>query len=80
MQEMVLFFNFFIPVFFFFLGRSMKGKKKKAIIAESIFVFLVALIFTPIVHIFSSLSTQMVFSAFLMLLQGIGICRICYQK
>ncbi len=79
MQEMVLLFSFFFPVLFFFLGRSLKGKKRKEIMTESIFVFTVALIFTPVVHIFTPLSVQTVFCAFLMLLQGIGICRICYN-
>ena len=79
MQEMILLFNFLIPTLFFFLGRSMKGNLRREIMKESIFVFLIALIFTPVVHIFLPLSVQMIFCAFLMLLESIGVCRICYR-
>jgi hypothetical protein len=80
MKEIALFFDFFVPVFFFFLGRSLKGNVKKEVIRESFFVFLVALIFTPVVYLFTSLSVQIVFCAFVMLLQGVCICKICYKK
>lgn len=80
MQEMALLFDFFIPVFFFFLGRCLKSSVRRGVVKESILVFAVALIFAPVVHIFTSLSVQLVFCAFLMMLQGIGICRICYKE
>jgi len=79
MKEIILLFNFLIPALFFFLGRSVKGKKGKDMMTESVFVFLIAIIFTPVVHIFMPLSVQMIFCAFLMLLQSIGICKICYR-
>ena len=80
MKEIALFFDFFVPVFFFFLGRGMKGNIKKEIIGESLFVFAVALVFTPVVYSCASLSAQIVFCAFVMLLQGVCICKICYKK
>ena len=80
MAKILLILDFLLPTVFFFLGRRMKGEKKKRVMRESLVLFFAAGIFAPVVFTYFSLTLQAVFSAFLMLLAFAGIFAISYKK
>lgn len=80
MSGIFLLLDFLIPLFFFFLGRSLKGEKRREVIRESLFVFLLSLLFAPVSYAYLSLSAQGALCAALIFVQYLGICHIQYGK
>ncbi len=69
MKELLLAVDFFCPVLFFFLGRAIGKKEGRALMKDSLLVFLSSLMFSPIVYIFFSVAVQGVCTALLIFLQ-----------
>ncbi len=62
--------DFLCPLLFYLLGRSIgKGKRKTVLISESVFVFLLALLFAPITYRYFSLLVQGILCAGLLFVQ-----------
>lgn len=77
MERILLLFNFILPSVFFVLG---KRRGEKELMAESVLFFLAAVLFSPVVCIYFSLTAQAVFSAFLMLLEYFSLAAIVYRS
>lgn len=69
MKELLLAVDFLCPLFFFFLGRALGKRGGRALIKDSILVFLSSLAFAPLVYIFFSLAVQGICTALLVFLQ-----------
>ena len=69
MENVLLVLDFLIPLFFFFLGRKLKGAARRALVSSALLVFCLALFVAPLAFLFFSLAAQ-----------GIGLaCLMCFQ-
>ncbi len=66
------------PSVFLLLARRMRGKQKRVLILQCIFVLLLALLTAPIALIYFSLSAQGILCASLILIQGFLGSRALY--
>lgn len=69
MKELLLFLDFFCPVLFFFLGRSLGKRAGRVLVKESLLVLFSAVLFSPAAYLYTSLAVQGACTAVLMLLQ-----------
>lgn len=73
MPQILLALDFLIPAIVFFLGRATRNQYGVGLKRESLSVFLLALLFAPILYFGFPLSVQGVFTASLLFLQSILI-------
>lgn len=69
MKEVFLAVDFLCPLIFFSLGRALGKKEGRALIKESLLVFVSALVFAPMAYRLFSVAVQGVCTALLILLQ-----------
>ncbi len=69
MKEVLFLLDFACPLFFFFLGRALHGKKRRILVNESLANLCVAVLFAPIVYFLFPLAVQSAFSAGILFLQ-----------
>ncbi len=73
MENVFLVLDFLFPLFFFCLGRSMKGIPRRALVTSSLQVLSFAAIVSPLAYGFFSLAAQGFGTAFLMCFQFVLI-------
>ena len=69
MESVLLVLDFLIPLFFFFLGRNLRGAARRALVSSSLLVFCLATLAAPLAYRFFSLAAQGIGLAFLMCFQ-----------
>lgn len=69
MENVFLALDFLFPLFFFCLGRCLKGKTRRALVNSSLQVFCFAALTAPLAYRFFSLAAQGFGTAFLMCVQ-----------
>ena len=80
MSELFLALDFLIPLFFFFLGISVRGKKRSALVKESLVCLASALLFAPIAALFFSLQVQGMVCAGILFAQGTLLSITTFQN
>lgn len=79
MNQILICLDFILPSLFFCLGCKIKGGRKKKIAEESLVVFVAALLFSPLVHLYFPLNLQAFYSAALMFVQFLLLTGACYK-
>jgi hypothetical protein len=69
MEKLLLILDFFVPLFFFFLGRCLKGEGGRALVRVSLMIFFLSLVIAPLAYLLFSLSAQGIATALILFLQ-----------
>ena len=80
MKELLLTVDFLCPAVFFLLGKALGKKEGRALIKDSIFVFLSSFLFAPLVYVFFSVAVQGVCTALLIFLQFAMVAFRLYKE